>query len=86
VLDVTDADVAVTGRLSKPTPDDLDLSSHQSRPPHRLAGDGREKAEMLARLNDGDQSILAGRVRQQAAVVLADQEATAALGRVASRR
>jgi 6-phosphogluconolactonase len=47
---------------------------------------GREKAEMLARLNDGDQSILAGRVRQQAAVVLADQEATAALGRVASRR
>jgi 6-phosphogluconolactonase len=46
---------------------------------------GREKAQMLARLCEGDRSIPAGRVRQQAAVVLADQEAAAALGRVPSR-
>jgi 6-phosphogluconolactonase len=47
---------------------------------------GREKAEMLARLYEADRSIPAGRVRQQAAVVLADQEAAATLGRAPSRR
>jgi 6-phosphogluconolactonase len=46
---------------------------------------GPEKAKMLARLNDGDRSIPAGRVRQQTAVVLADQAAAAALGRVPSQ-
>jgi 6-phosphogluconolactonase len=40
---------------------------------------GGEKAGMLARLRDGDPSIPAGRVRQDRAVVLADQAAAAAL-------
>jgi len=47
---------------------------------------GREKAEMLARLCESDRSIPAGRVCQHAAVVLTDQDAAAALGRLASRR
>ena len=86
VLDVTEADVAVTGvyqgrRRMTLTYPILDRA-------RRIVWlvTGREKAEMLARLNDGDRSIAAGRVRQQAAVVLADQEAAAALGRVSSRR
>jgi hypothetical protein len=41
---------------------------------------------MLARLNESDASIPAGRVRQQAAVVLTDQDAAGSLGRVAWRR
>jgi 6-phosphogluconolactonase len=36
---------------------------------------GREKAEMLARLRAGDESIPAGRVRQDQALVLADRAA-----------
>jgi 6-phosphogluconolactonase len=86
VLDVTDADVAVTGtyqgrRRMTLTYPILDRA-------RRIVWlvTGREKAEMLARLNDTDRSIPAGRVRQQAAVVLADQDAAAALGRAPSRR
>ena len=41
---------------------------------------GAEKADMLARLRDGDGSIPAGRVRRDNALVLADQSAAAALG------
>ena len=85
VLDVTDADVAVTGvyqgrRRMTLTYPILDRA-------RRIVWlvTGREKAEMLARLNDSDRSIPAGRVRQQAAVVLADQDAAAVLGRVPSR-
>ena len=36
---------------------------------------GTEKVEMLHRLNDGDLSIPAGRVRRDAALVLADRAA-----------
>ena len=36
---------------------------------------GREKAGMLGRLRAGDQSIPAGRVRQDQALVLADRAA-----------
>jgi len=85
VLDVTDADVALTGvyqgrRRMTLTYPMLDRA-------RRIVWlvTGREKAEMLARLNDSDRSIPAGRVRQQAAVVLADQDAAAVLGRVPSR-
>jgi 6-phosphogluconolactonase len=84
VLDVTDADVAVTGvyqgrrRMTLTYP----ILNRARRIVWLVTG--REKAEMLARLKDSDGSIPAGRVRQQAAVVLADQEAAAALGRVPS--
>jgi 6-phosphogluconolactonase len=86
VLDVTDADVAVTGvyqgrrRMTLTYP----ILNRARRIVWLVTG--REKAEMLARLNDGDGSIPAGRVRQEAAIVLADEDATAALGRAASRR
>ena len=47
---------------------------------------GRDKAEMLARLCAGDQSIPAGRVRRDQALVLADGEAAAQLRREPSSR
>jgi 6-phosphogluconolactonase len=79
VLDVTDADVALTGfyqgrRRMTLTYPMLDRS-------RRIVWlvTGREKAEMLARLCGGDRSIPAGRVRQHEAVVLADHEAAARL-------
>jgi len=42
---------------------------------------GGDKAEMLSRLREGDRSIPAGRVDQHHAVVLADHETVARLGR-----
>jgi 6-phosphogluconolactonase len=85
VLDVKDADVAVTGvyqgrrRMTLTYP----ILNRARRIVWLVTGP--EKAKMLARLNDGDRSIPAGRVRQQTAVVLADQAAAAALGRVPSQ-
>ena len=86
VLDVTDADVALTrpyqGRrrmtLTFPM---LDRS-------RRILWliTGGEKAEMLARLCRTDQSIPAGRIHQHQALVLADHEAVAGLERQPSRR
>jgi 6-phosphogluconolactonase len=86
VLDVTDADVAVTGVYQGRRR--MTLTYPVLNRARRIIWlvTGREKAEMLARLNDSDRAIPAGRVRQQAAVVLADQEAAAALGRAPSRR
>jgi len=86
VLDVTDADVAVTGPYQGRRR--MTLTYPILNRAHRIVWlvTGREKADMLARLYEADGSIPAGRVRQQAAVVLADHEAAAALGRVASRR
>ncbi len=86
VLDVTEADVAMTGvyqgrrRMTLTFPI-LDRA-------RRIVWlvTGREKAEMLARLCEADRSIPAGRVRQQQAVVLADDEAVARLTRAPSRR
>jgi len=75
VLEVTDADVAVTGpyqgrrRMTLTYP----ILNRARRIVWLVTG--LEKAEMLARLCDGDRSIPAGRVRQQQAVVLADAEA-----------
>ena len=40
---------------------------------------GRDKADMLARLYKGDDSIPAGRIQRDKAVVLADREAAARL-------
>ncbi len=85
VLDVTDADVALTGfyqgrRRMTLTYPMLDRS-------RRIVWlvTGREKAEMLARLCAADRSIPAGRVPQHQAVVLADHEAVVRLEREPSR-
>jgi 6-phosphogluconolactonase len=85
VLDVTDADVALTGvyqerRRMTLTYPILDRS-------RRIVWlvTGREKAEMLARLSRADRSIPAGRISQHQAVILADHEAAARLNREPSR-
>jgi 6-phosphogluconolactonase len=77
VLDVTNADVAVTGvymgrRRMTLTYPMLDRS-------RRILWlvTGGDKAGMLVRLRAGDKSIPAGRVRQDSAVVLADRAAAA---------
>ena len=86
VLDVTDADVAVTapyqGRRR------MTLTYPILNRARRIVWlvTGREKAEMLARLCETDRSIPAGRVHQQHAVVLADQAAASQLRREPSRR
>jgi len=80
VLDVTDADVALTGlyqgrrRMTLTYP-----ILNRSRRILWLVTGG-EKADMLARLCGGDRSIPAGRIHQHQAVVLADHEAVARLG------
>ncbi len=80
VLDVTGADVALTGvyqgrrRMTLTYP-----VLNRSRCIVWLVT-GREKAEMLARLSGGDRSIPAGRIRQDRALVLADHEAAARSG------
>jgi 6-phosphogluconolactonase len=79
VLDVTDADVAVTGpyqgrRRMTLTYPVLDRA-------RRILWlvTGGNKADMLPRLRDGDRSIPAGRVRRDRALVLADRDAAARL-------
>ena len=86
VLDVTDADVALSGpyqgrRRMTLTYPILDRA-------RRIVWlvTGREKAEMLARLCRGDRSIPAGRISQDQALVLADHEASARSGPEPSRR
>ncbi len=80
VLDVTGADVALTGvyqgrrRMTLTYP-----VLNRSRRIVWLVT-GREKAEMLARLCRGDRSIPAGRVSQDQALVLVDHEASARSG------
>jgi 6-phosphogluconolactonase/glucosamine-6-phosphate isomerase/deaminase len=79
VLDVGDADVAVTGvymgrrrmTLTYPT------INRARRVLWLVTGD--EKAGMLVRLRDGDASIPAGRVRRDDALILADSGAAALL-------
>ena len=77
VLDVMDADVALTGiyqgrrRMTLTYP-----VINRARQVMWLVTGG-EKARMLARLQAGDPSIPAGRIRQDRSVVLADRAATA---------
>ena len=86
VLDVKDADVALTGiyqgrrRMTLTYP-----VLNRSRRILWLVT-GRDKAEMLPRLYEGDQSIPAGRISQQQAVVFADHDAAARLGAERSQR
>jgi len=80
VLDVTGADVALTGvyqgrrRMTLTYP----VLNRARRIVWLITG--REKAEMLARLCQGDRSIPAGRIDQHQALVLADHEAAARSG------
>jgi 6-phosphogluconolactonase len=85
VLDVTDADVALTGvyqgrrRMTLTYP-----VLNRSRRIVWLVT-GRDKADMLARLYKGDNSIPAGRVRRDRALVLADRDAAARTDSAPSR-
>jgi 6-phosphogluconolactonase len=75
VLDVTDADVAVINRYQGRRRMTLTFPIiNRSRLILWLVT-GREKAETLVRLRDGDPSIPASRVRQDQALVLADRAA-----------
>jgi 6-phosphogluconolactonase len=80
VLDVTDADVALTGiyqgrrRMTLTYP----IINRARRILWLVTGG--EKAGMLQRLRDGDSSIPAGRVRQNQAVVIADRAAAGQRG------
>ena len=86
VLDVTGADVALTGvyqgrrRMTLTYP----VLNRARRIVWLITG--REKAEMLARLCRGDRSIPAGRIDQRQALVLADHEAAARSGPAPSLR
>ena len=76
VLDVDDADVAVTGPYQGRRRMTLTFPIiNRSRLVLWLVT-GHEKAKMLARLRDGDRSIPASRVRQDRALVVADCAAT----------
>jgi len=80
VLEVTEADVAVTGvyqgrrRMTLTYP----ILNRAKRILWLVTGS--EKTGMLVRLRDGDQSIPAGRIRHDQAVVLADRAAATGLG------
>ena len=80
VLDVTDADVAVTASYRGRRRMTLTFPIiNRSRLLLWLVTGG-EKAEALARLRYGDRSIPGSRVRQNGALVLADRAAAARLG------
>ena len=75
VLDITDADVAVTGAYHGRRRMTLTFPIiNRSRLVLWLVT-GSEKAATLVRLRDGDRSIPASRVRQDRSLVLADRAA-----------
>ena len=80
VLDVTDADVALTGIYQGRRR--MTLTYPVLNRARRILWlvTGSEKAGMLVRLYAGDRSIPAGRVSQDQAMVLADQAAASLLG------
>ncbi len=86
VLDMTTADVALSGmyqgrrRMTLTYP----LLNRSRRILWLVTG--REKADMLPRLRDGDRSIPAGRINRQQSVVLADAEAAAHVRQLPSPR
>ena len=75
VLEITDADVALTGIYQKRRR--MTLTYPMLNRSRRILWmvTGAEKVEMLARLRDGDVSIPAGRIRRDNALVLADRAA-----------
>jgi len=81
VLDVTDADVALTGVYQGRRRMTLTYPMLNRARRVLWVVTGSEKIEMLRRLRDGDVSIPAGRVRREQALVLADR---AALGQLSA--
>jgi 6-phosphogluconolactonase len=85
VMDVVDTDVGLTGlyqgrrRMTLTYP-----ALNRSRCVVWLVTGG-EKAEMLARLVKGDESIPAGRIRRHQTLVLSDREAAARRSRAGAR-
>ena len=75
VLDVVDADVAVTGVYQNRRRMTLTYASINRARRILWVVTGSEKAGMVNRLLDGDRSIPAGRVRSDQAMLLADSEA-----------
>ncbi len=80
VLDITDADVALTGVYQGRRRMTLTYPVLNRAQRILWLVTGGEKAGMLARLRAGDASIPAGRVRHDQALVLADQTAAGQLG------
>jgi len=80
VLAVTDRDVAVTGVYQQRRR--MTLTYPMLNRSRRILWlvTGADKAGMLARLESGDQSIPAGRIRQDVALVLADRAAVGKAG------
>ncbi len=80
VLNVTDKDVAVTGVYQQRRR--MTLTYPMLNRSRRILWlvTGAEKAEMLVRLRNADQSIPAGRIRQDNALVLADRAAAEEAG------
>jgi 6-phosphogluconolactonase len=75
VLDVTDADVALTGVYQGRRRMTLTYPMLNRSRRVLWVVTGREKVGMLARLREGDRSIPAGRVRRDQALALADRAA-----------
>jgi 6-phosphogluconolactonase len=80
VLNVTDQDVALTGVYQKRRRMTLTYPLLNRSRRILWVVTGAEKKEMLERLRDADASIPAGRIRQDAALVLADRAAAEKLG------
>jgi 6-phosphogluconolactonase len=81
VLDVTDADVALTGVYQGRRRMTLTYPVLNAAREILWLATGASKVDMLARLVAGDGSIPAGRVNQENATVLADGAAAAKLER-----
>jgi 6-phosphogluconolactonase len=79
VLDVTDADVALTGVYQGRRRMTLTYPVLNRAGRVLWVVTGSEKVEMLRRLRDGDVSIPAGRVRREQALLLADRAAAGQL-------
>ena len=77
VLTIADRDVAVTGVYQGRRRMTLTYPALNRARRVLWIATGGEKAEMLRRLVDGDQSIPAGQVRQEQALVIADRAAAA---------
>jgi 6-phosphogluconolactonase len=75
VLDVADADVALTGVYQERRRMTLTYPVLNRARRVLWLVTGKDKAAMLARLREGDPTIPAGRVRQDEAVVIADRAA-----------
>jgi len=80
VLKVTDADVALTGVYQERRR--MTLTYPMLNRSRRILWlvTGSDKVEALARLRDGDESIPAGRIQREQALVLADRAAAGANG------